>query len=80
MREIAQSAGLDPEVYVGVDIAEDTPYAEDESLLVVYSRGRPRRPAEVSFLLDRLRNETMTRTRILFAPELRDTVREALIR
>ncbi|WP_437717962.1 HD domain-containing protein [Sorangium sp. So ce448] len=80
VREIAQSAGLDPEVYVGVDVAEDTPYAEDASLMVVYSRGRPRRPAEVSFLLDRLRNETMTRTRILFAPELRDTVREALIR
>lgn len=80
VREIAQGAGLDPDVYVGVDVAEDTPYAEDESLLVVYSRGRPRRPAEVSFLLDRLRNETMTRTRILFAPELRDAVREALIR
>ncbi|WP_437819010.1 HD domain-containing protein [Sorangium sp. So ce1078] len=80
VREIAQGAGLDPDVYVGVDVAEDTPYAEDESLLVVYPRGRPRRPAEVSFLLDRLRNETMTRTRILFAPELRDAVREALIR
>ncbi|HTN85525.1 MAG TPA: hypothetical protein VL242_17625, partial [Sorangium sp.] len=80
VRGIAQSAGLDPDVYVGVDVAEDTPYAEDESLLVVYPRGRPRRPAEVSFLLDRLRNETMTRTRILFAPELRDAVREALIR
>lgn len=80
VREIAQSGGLDPDVYVGVDVAEDTPYAEDESLMVVYSKGRPRRPAEVSFLLDRLRNETMTRTRILFAPELRDTVREALIR
>ncbi|WP_437681346.1 HD domain-containing protein [Sorangium sp. So ce131] len=80
VREIARSAGFDPEVYVGVDVAEDTPYAEDESLLVVYPKGRPRRPAEVSFLLDRLRNETMTRTRILFAPELRDAVREALIR
>ncbi|AUX22211.1 hypothetical protein SOCEGT47_027120 [Sorangium cellulosum] len=80
VRDIARSAGLDPDVYVGVDIAEDTPYAEDESLLVVYPRGRPRRPAEVSFLLDRLRNETLTRTRILFAPELRDAVREALIR
>ncbi|WP_437785094.1 HD domain-containing protein [Sorangium sp. So ce1097] len=80
VRAIAQGAGLDPDVYVGVDVAEDTPYAEDESLQVVYPRGRPRRPAEVSFLLDRLRNETMTRTRILFAPELRDAVREALIR
>lgn len=80
VRDIARSAGLDPEVYVGVDVAEDTPYAEDASLLVVYPKGRPRRPAEVSFLLDRLRNEVLTRTRILFAPELREAVREALIR
>jgi uncharacterized protein len=80
VREIARDAGLDPDVYVGIDVAEDTPYAEDASLLVVYPRGRPRRPGEVSFLLDRLRNETLTRTRLLFAPELRDAVREALIR
>lgn len=79
-RDIARSAGLDPDVYVGVDVAEDTPYAEDASLMVVYPRGRPRRPAEVSFLLDRLRNEPITRVRILFAPELRDAIREALIR
>lgn len=79
-RDIARAAGFDPDVYVGIDVAEDTPYAEDASLLVVYPRGRPRRPAEVSFLLERLRNATITRTRILFAPELREAVREALIR
>lgn len=79
-RDIARAAGLDPDVYVGLDVAEDTPYEEDASLFVVFPRGRPRRPAEVSFLLDRLRNATITRTRILFAPELRDAVREALIR
>lgn len=79
-RGIAAAAGLDPDVYVGLDVAEDTPYQEDASLLVVYPRGRPRRPAEVSFLLDRLRNATITRTRILFAPELREAIREALIR
>lgn len=79
-RDIARAAGLDPEVYVGLDVAEDTPYEEDTSLMVVFPRGRPRRPAEVSFLLDRLRNTTITRTRILCAPEIRDAIREALIR
>ncbi|EYF07597.1 HD domain-containing protein [Chondromyces apiculatus] len=79
-RDIARAAGLDPDVYVGLDVAEDTPYEEDASLFVVFPQGRPRRPAEVSFLLDRLRNATLTRTRLLFAPELRDAVREALFR
>ena len=79
-KEIARSAGLDPEVYVGLDEASDTPYPDDESLMVVFSRGRTRRPAEVSFLLDRLRNETITRVRVIFAPELRDAMRGALIR
>lgn len=78
-RDIARAAGLDPDVYVGVDVATDTPFGDDESLTVVYPRGRPRRPSEVSFLLERLRGETVTRVRILFAPELRDAVREALI-
>jgi len=79
-RDIARAAGLDPEIYVGLDVAEDTPYEEDTSLLVVFPRGRPRRPAEVSFLLDRLLNATVTRTRILCAPEIRDAIREALVR
>jgi uncharacterized protein len=79
-REITKAAGLDPEVYVGLDVASITPYAEDESLRVVFPRGRPRLPSEVSFLLDRLRNETVTRVRVIFAPELRDAMREALIR
>jgi uncharacterized protein len=79
-RSIAAEQGLDPDVYVGLDIARDTPYPEDESLMVVFPRGRPRRPAEVSFVLDRLRGQELTRTRIIFAPELRDSMREALIR
>jgi HD superfamily phosphohydrolase len=79
-RDIARSAGLDSSVYVGLDIAVDTPYGDDESLKVVFQRGRARRPAEVSFLLDRLRNEAITRVRVIFAPELREAMREALIR
>jgi HD superfamily phosphohydrolase len=79
-RDIARSAGLDPNVYVGLDVAVDTPYADDESLKVMFPRGRARRPAEVSFLLARLRDETVTRARVIFAPELREAMREALIR
>ena len=47
---------------------------------MLFPKGRPRRPAEVSFLLERLRDKTVTRVRIIFAPELRDAMREALIR
>jgi HD superfamily phosphohydrolase len=79
-REIAAAAGLDPEIYVGLDVATDTPYADDASLKVMFPKGRTRMPSEVSFLLDRLRNETITRVRVIFAPELRDAMREALIR
>ncbi len=78
-QEIARAGGLDPEVYVGLDQASDTPYADDDSLTVVFPRGRPRRPSEVSFLLARLRDETITRSRVIFAPELREAMREALI-
>jgi HD superfamily phosphohydrolase len=79
-KEIAAAGGLDPEIYVGLDVATDTPYADDASLKVMFPKGRARLPSEVSFLLDRLRNETITRTRVIFAPELREAMREALIR
>ncbi len=78
-RDIAKGAGLDPEIYVGLDVARDTPYEDDASLTVVFPKGRSRRPAEVSFLLDRLKGETVTRVRVIFAPELKEAVREALI-
>ena len=62
---------------MGLDVASDTPYADDASLKVMFPKGRARQPSEVSFLLDRLRNETITRTRVIFAPELREAMREA---
>ncbi len=79
-REIAGAASLDPSIYVGLDVASDTPYADDASLKVMFPKGRSRQPSEVSFLLDRLRNETITRARVIFAPELREAMREAIIR
>jgi len=78
-RQAAAEAGLDPDLYAGIDVAQDTPYSDDASLTVVMGEGgRPRRPAEVSFVLDRLRNETLTRARLIFAPELRPAIRAIL--
>src|SRR5262249_50261895 len=45
-KEIALGAGLDPEIYVGLDVATDTPYADDASLKVMFPRGRSRLPSE----------------------------------
>jgi uncharacterized protein len=78
VRALAAEAGLDPDVYVGLDVAEDVPYADDQSLSVLGSRAEPRRPAEVSFVLGRLRDETLRRVRVMFPPELRDRAREVL--
>jgi len=78
-RDIAHSAGLDPDVYVGLDIATDTPYTDDGSLRVAFAQGRSRRPTEVSVVLDRLSGAMIERTRVLFPSELRPAMREALI-
>ncbi len=78
-RDIARAAGKDPDVYVGVDVAEDTPYSEESPLYVAFPRGKPRLPSEVSVVLERLSGATIKRTRILFASELRTQMREALI-
>ncbi|MBI4703283.1 MAG: HD domain-containing protein [Deltaproteobacteria bacterium] len=76
--ELAREAGLDAEIYTGLDVADDVPYGDDESLRVLFPRGPARRPAEVSFVLGRLRGERLTRARVVFAPELRDRVRQVL--
>lgn len=78
-RDVATKRGLDPDLYVGLDVATDVPYGDDDSLRVVFDRGRSRKPSEVSFVLDRLRNEVLARTRIIFAPELRDEIEGALV-
>jgi HD superfamily phosphohydrolase len=78
-RDIAQQRGFDPESYVGLDVAEDTPFSDkDDPLAVVFPRGATKKPGDVSFLLGRLRGETVTRARLIFAPELRDAIRSTL--
>lgn len=78
-REIAKNAGLDPEVYVGLDCASDLPFDDhDGSLTVIFPTGTPRPPGDVSYLLGRLRGQRLERVRLIFAPELREAIESAL--
>ncbi|MCC6901224.1 MAG: HD domain-containing protein [Polyangiaceae bacterium] len=78
-REVAASAGLDPEIYVGLDCASDLPFDDsDGSLSVIFPTGAPRRPGDVSYLLGRLRGQRLSRVRLVFAEELREAVVRAV--
>jgi HD superfamily phosphohydrolase len=78
-REIAEQKGLEPDMYVGLDVATDTPFgAEPEPLMVVYQKGPARPLSDVSFILARLAGQVLSRVRLILAPELRDEVTKAL--
>jgi HD superfamily phosphohydrolase len=78
-REVACSHKLDQGLYVGLDVAEDTPFGgEGEPLTVVYAKGPARPLHEVSFLLGRIAGQTLSRVRLVLAPELRDEITHAL--
>jgi HD superfamily phosphohydrolase len=82
-REIARSHGLDPDLHVHLDVAYDLPYDEPEGEvsegLWVTLRHRPIvRLGEVSFALEKLRNQSIVRPRLIFPDELREPVRAAL--
>ncbi len=77
-RKIASEQGLDPDVHVGLDIASDVPFEADQEPYVVYAKGPARPLSEVSFLLSRLKGETLSRVRLLFARELREPITTAL--
>jgi HD superfamily phosphohydrolase len=77
-REICVEAGLDPEVMVGLDVAEDVPFSDKGTLRVIFPDGRARELSQVSFLLGRLRGEHLRRVRLVFAPELRPRLTAAL--
>ncbi|CAN5694878.1 HD domain-containing protein [soil metagenome] len=78
VRGIAVAAGLDPDVHVGLDVAADTPFESEGAPWVVFSKGPARRLSEVSFLLSRIKDERLERTRLIFAPELRDEITRAI--
>ena len=46
--------------------------------MVIYAKGPSRPLREVSFLLGRLAGQVLSRVRLIVAPELRETVTEAL--
>ncbi len=78
-RDVARARGLDPEVYVGLDVASDEPLGGAEGpLMVVYAKGPARPLHEVSFLLGRLAGQALSRVRLVMAPELREPVTHAL--
>ena len=78
-RDVARGRGLDPEAYVGIDVASDEPFGgEPEPLMVVYAKGPARPLHEVSFLLGRLAGQALSRVRLVLAPELRAPVTHAL--
>ena len=78
-REIASSRGLDPDFYVGLDVAADTPFGgEADPLFVVFAKGPARPLSDVSFLLSRLAGQVFSRVRLIIAPELREDVTRAL--
>jgi HD superfamily phosphohydrolase len=78
-RDIAEKAGLDPQIYVGLDAASTVAFDDiHDPLTVMFPGGKTRALADVSFLLGRLRGEKMSRIRLIFAPELRDDIIRAL--
>jgi hypothetical protein len=60
-------------------VATDVPFGgEAEPLMVVYAKGPARPLSEVSFLLARLAGQVLSRARLVFAPELREKITDAL--
>ncbi|MCL2777108.1 MAG: HD domain-containing protein [Polyangiaceae bacterium] len=79
-RKVARDRGMNPDVFVGLDVASDTPFGDGlgESLLVVFSKGPARQLRDVSFLLGRLAGQEISRVRIIFSPELREDITRVL--
>lgn len=78
-RDVAKARGFDPDLYVALDVASDTPFGgEAEPLMVVYAKGPARPLSDVSFLLARLAGQVMSRVRLIVAPELREDITKAL--
>jgi uncharacterized protein len=78
-RDVATERGLDPDAYVGLDVASVEPFGgEADPLMVVFAKGPARPLHEVSFLLGRLAGQVLSRIRLVLAPELRLPVTHAL--
>lgn len=81
--EIVAKRGMRPDLHVWLDVARDVPYAEDQgdprSGLWVALRHQPlRRLGDISFPLQKLKNQPIVRARLCFPREVRDEVVSAL--
>jgi hypothetical protein len=78
VRDIVAHAGYDPRYYTALDVTEIAPYPADEpgneSLQVVYQRRAPRPLSRASFLIGRLKGETLAYRRLVFPAEVREKV------
>jgi len=66
---------------VWLDVADDVPYSDDTpdaGLWVVLRHHAPQRLGDMSFALEKLRNQRIVRPRLCFAPELRDAIVAAI--
>ncbi len=74
-RSLAEDAGLDKDVYVGLDAPSVAAFDDSKDpLTVLFPDQTERRPADVSFLLSRLRGQVLTRPRIIYPVEIRDAL------
>lgn len=79
--DVVRKHGLDPELYVWLDVADDVPYHDDTpdaGLWVVLRHHAPQRLGDMSFALEKLRNQRIVRPRLCFPPELREPVLAAI--
>jgi HD superfamily phosphohydrolase len=74
-RSIAEEAGFDPQIYVGLDVPSVATFDDSKDpLTVLFPDGTERRPGEVSFLLSRLRGQILSRPRVIYPPEIRNAL------
>lgn len=83
VEEIVRARGMRPDLQVFLDVATDVPYDEAPEdpaagLWVVLRHQPLRRLGDISFPLQRLRNQAIVRPRLCFPPEVRDEVRRAI--
>ena len=81
--EVAERHGLRADLQVFVDVASDVPYSDDDgdpagALWVVLRHQPLRRLSDISFPLQRLRDQAIVRPRLCFPREIRDEVRSAI--
>lgn len=78
-RGLAREVGLDPSIYIGLDVPSVVAFDEKkDALKVLFPDGTERSPPEVSFLLSRLGGQALSRPRIIFPIEIRDALAQEL--